>query len=130
MPFKSKAQRRKFYALKAQGKMSQDMIDEWESSTPKKIPERLEKKAFWLGFYKQAEFGDGGGGFSGTGKGSLGSGNEGRDTAQGLASQMGPGKDETMVDRSMRDRVRGPKDWSLTSMGEELADETNPHLIT
>lgn len=44
MPFKSKAQRRKFYALKARGKMTQAQIDEWESKTPKNIPERKKKK--------------------------------------------------------------------------------------
>lgn len=40
MPFKSKAQRRKFYALKSKGKMSQKTIDEWESETPSKLPEK------------------------------------------------------------------------------------------
>jgi len=44
MPFQSKAQRRKFYALKSQGKMSQATIDKWESETPKKIPK---KKSAW-----------------------------------------------------------------------------------
>ena len=39
--FKSKAQRAKFYELKKQGKMSQKTIDEWESATPKNIPERV-----------------------------------------------------------------------------------------
>lgn len=53
MPFKSHSQRRKFYALKAKGQMSQKTIDEWQSDTPKDIPDRLkdrEKKAFWDGF--------------------------------------------------------------------------------
>ena len=44
MPFQSKSQRRKFYALKAQGKMTQKKIDEWESETPKNIPKRKKKK--------------------------------------------------------------------------------------
>lgn len=44
MPFKSKAQRRKFYALKAKGKMAQAEIDEWESHTPKNISEKKKKK--------------------------------------------------------------------------------------
>jgi len=59
MPFKSKAQRRKFYALKSKGDMDQKTIDEWEDETPKKIPERvpakeadIEKTAFWAGFFK------------------------------------------------------------------------------
>lgn len=45
MPFKSKAQRRKFYFLKSQGKMDQKTIDEWESSTPKSLPEKIQKLA-------------------------------------------------------------------------------------
>ena len=45
MPFKSEAQRRKFYALKERGKMTQKKIDEWESKTPKNIPERVKKKS-------------------------------------------------------------------------------------
>ncbi len=40
MPFQSKAQRRKFYALKRKGKITQRQIDEWENKTPKSIPER------------------------------------------------------------------------------------------
>lgn len=44
MPFVSKKQRAKFYALKEEGKMSQETIDKWESETPKKIPERSTKK--------------------------------------------------------------------------------------
>lgn len=44
--FKSKAQRRKFYALKAEGKMDQKTIDEWESDTKNKksLPEKVKKK--------------------------------------------------------------------------------------
>ncbi len=44
--FRSRAQRRKFYSLKAQGKMDQSTIDEWESDTPKNIPERVKKAMF------------------------------------------------------------------------------------
>jgi len=65
MPFKSEAQRRKFYQLKGQGSMSQKTIDEWEADTPKHLPERVKKaaqrsehmsemKGFWAGFYKRA----------------------------------------------------------------------------
>jgi hypothetical protein len=45
MPFKSLSQRKKFYALKNEGKMSQSTIDEWEKNTPKNLPERITKKA-------------------------------------------------------------------------------------
>lgn len=44
MPFKSEAQRRKFYALKAEGKMSQREIDKWEKETPEDLPERVKAK--------------------------------------------------------------------------------------
>lgn len=46
MPFQSQAQRRKFYALKSKGQMDQKTIDEWESETPDKLPER-KKTAFY-----------------------------------------------------------------------------------
>ena len=45
MPFKSEAQRRKFYALKGEGKMDQKTIDRWDDETPKGIPKRLKKVA-------------------------------------------------------------------------------------
>ncbi len=43
MPFKSQAQRAKFHALVAEGKMSEKTLNEFESATPKnkKLPERL-----------------------------------------------------------------------------------------
>lgn len=46
MPFKSEAQRRKFYELQKQGKMSKKTVDEWEKATPKgdKLPERMTPK--------------------------------------------------------------------------------------
>jgi hypothetical protein len=59
VPFKSKAQIRKFYQLKAEGKMSQETIDQWmaETPNPKKLPNRVKpkKKAkFAKGFKKVA----------------------------------------------------------------------------
>lgn len=45
MPFKSEAQRRKFYELKKQGKMDQATIDEWEKETPKVLPEKAPSKS-------------------------------------------------------------------------------------
>lgn len=46
MPFKSKAQRRKFGALVEQGKISPDTFKEWNSETPKSksLPERIGKR--------------------------------------------------------------------------------------
>lgn len=45
MPFRSQAQRRKFYALYKQGKISKATLDEWENATgKKKLPKRVGKK--------------------------------------------------------------------------------------
>ena len=46
MPFKSKAQRRKFAQLLVEGKITDDQYEEWNRSTGKKVlPERLHPKA-------------------------------------------------------------------------------------
>lgn len=47
MPFKSLAQRRKFYELVKQGKMAPDTLREWEEATKiqgKKLPEYFQKE--------------------------------------------------------------------------------------
>lgn len=59
MPFKSKAQRRKFYAMAESGEISPKVVKEWEHATPKnkKLPEKvssMNKTAFELGFEKKA----------------------------------------------------------------------------
>jgi len=44
-PFKSKAQRRKFYAMKERGEISGATVKEWEKETKgKKLPEKVKKK--------------------------------------------------------------------------------------
>jgi hypothetical protein len=46
MPFKSKAQRRKFAELLVQGKISDETYEEWNRETGrKKLPERVKPKA-------------------------------------------------------------------------------------
>ena len=46
MPFKSKAQRRKFAALLVEGKISPEVYEEWNRSTGRKeLPERVKPKA-------------------------------------------------------------------------------------
>jgi len=46
MPFKSKAQRRKFAELLVKGEISQETYEEWNRSTgSKELPERAKKKA-------------------------------------------------------------------------------------
>lgn len=62
MPFKSEEQRRKFYELKKQGKMSQATIDEWEKDTPKNLPKRVTPKKNHKSLedvkkYRKAKFG-------------------------------------------------------------------------
>lgn len=46
MPFKSQAQRAKFYVLYEQGKISKAVLDEYEHATPKNVhlPERVGPK--------------------------------------------------------------------------------------
>ena len=45
MPFKSKAQRRKFAALLVEGKISPETYEEWNRETGgKKLPERVKAK--------------------------------------------------------------------------------------
>jgi len=44
MPFKSEAQRRKFAAMVKKGEITQKTFDEWNSETPKNIPERKKPK--------------------------------------------------------------------------------------
>jgi hypothetical protein len=46
MPFKSKAQRRKFAELLVQGKISNETFEEWNRSTgAAKLPERVKPRA-------------------------------------------------------------------------------------
>ena len=46
MPFKSKAQRRKFAQLLVEGKITDDQYEQWNRSTGKKVlPERVHPKA-------------------------------------------------------------------------------------
>ena len=46
MPFKSKAQRRKFAELLVKGKISQETFEEWNRETGSaKLPERVRPKA-------------------------------------------------------------------------------------
>jgi hypothetical protein len=45
MPFKSQAQRRKFYAMEDRGEISKKTLNKWEDETPKgkKLPERVKQ---------------------------------------------------------------------------------------
>lgn len=49
MPFKSQAQRRKFYAMANKGEIADATVKHWEDATgDKKLPERVTKKASYL----------------------------------------------------------------------------------
>ena len=123
MPFQSKAQRRKFYALKSEGKMTQAKIDEWEDETPKNIPERLEKKAFWCGFEKRAK-----GFHSGRGKMQLAAQLH-HDDESGSAESHGRSGPDTRTDKTLLDRERNPRSFNPTDKGPEFRDDANPHII-
>lgn len=130
MPFQSKAQRRKFYAMKNRGEMDQKTIDEWESETPKGIPERVEKTAFWIGFHKRADALSsltGGGGHSGAGKSQFGLGLEFPEKG-GPEKAVGPAAPLPMVDKTLMDRERNPRDHAVGEQGPEFQDDSNPHL--
>jgi len=44
MPFKSQAQRKKFYAMEARGEISKKTLEKWEKETgKKKLPKRVKK---------------------------------------------------------------------------------------
>lgn len=57
MPFKSRAQARKFFAMARRGEISKETLNEWVEATPniKKLPERVghKKKAFVLSFFNK-----------------------------------------------------------------------------
>ena len=60
-PFKSQAQRRKFYAMASRGEISKSTVKKWEEHTPKdkKLPERLHKAAMFLQMDLLKKFGRG-----------------------------------------------------------------------
>jgi hypothetical protein len=45
MPFVSQAQRKKCWAMKGQGEAGSWDCEEWQESTPKKLPEHIKKEA-------------------------------------------------------------------------------------
>jgi hypothetical protein len=44
MPFKSEAQRRKFYAMAERGEISKNKVSEYERKTKGDLPERVKKR--------------------------------------------------------------------------------------
>jgi len=79
MPFKSQAQRRKFYAMASRGEISKSKVKEWEAHTPKgkELPESVKHAAFLdelskiatMGYLPRMAIGAGLGGAGGAGIG-------------------------------------------------------------
>ena len=44
MPFKSEAQRRKFYAMQERGEISKSKVEEYEKKTKGDLPERVKNR--------------------------------------------------------------------------------------
>lgn len=72
MPFKSQAQRRKFYAMEDRGEISKSTVDEWEAATPR--GKKLIEKVKQAGLYKAALSASAAGTLAGAGVGAAGGG--------------------------------------------------------
>jgi hypothetical protein len=57
MPFKSEAQRRKFYAMAERGEISRAKVREYEEETEGKLPKRTEAKRKAAKYIKQKKEG-------------------------------------------------------------------------
>ena len=55
MPFKSEAQRRKFYAMADRGEMPRSKVEEYERATKGDIPERVREKKEKVELKKEAK---------------------------------------------------------------------------
>lgn len=54
-PFRSEAQRRKFYAMSERGEISKDKVKEYEEETKGNLPERVKKKENLVKAKRKAE---------------------------------------------------------------------------
>ena len=83
---------------------------------------------FWHGFQKRADASTGGGGFfSGIGKGNLPTGTAEQGNLMGTAS--GNPYESGLTDKTLLDRQRNPKDFSIREPGEDQPSEVIPQLI-
>lgn len=87
-------------------------------------------KNFWAGFTKRAEALTGGGGFSATGKNSI-YGEYEFDGPFSVSTNITDGdKDkQPMTDKTLIDRERNPKDFSIGAEGPVFQADSNPHLL-
>jgi hypothetical protein len=87
-------------------------------------------KHFWAGFTKKAEALTGGGGFSATGKNSIyGEYEFDGPLSGGTTDTDGDKGKEPMVDKTLLDRERNPKDFGLGLEGPVFQADSNPHLL-
>lgn len=113
MPFKSKAQRRLFYALESKGELPKGTASKWEKETKdKSLPEKV---AFWSGFYKKAA--------SNTFK------LEGNEISEGPISAYPSDEEDTRTFKGMTDLDRGPRDYSVRQRGRIVSNTSNPHIL-
>lgn len=86
-------------------------------------------RSFWVGFEKRASALTGGGGFTGTGKGSL-LGEYDFDGPYSTSTNVSDGdKDkQPMTDHTLIDRERNPKDFGIGQEGPTFQADSNPHL--
>ena len=85
--------------------------------------------SFWTGFYKKADAGLGGSGFSGVGKGNLPTGNAETGGLQGNTGQGGGMAEDTRTEKTLFDRQRNPKDFCFGHHGEDGPADSNQHII-
>jgi hypothetical protein len=83
---------------------------------------------FWDGFCKRADASTGGGGFSGVGKGNLPTGYAEQGKLMGSATG-GDAQDSGLTDKTLLDRQRNPKDFSIRELGEDQPSEVIPQII-
>ena len=83
---------------------------------------------FWDGFYKRADASTGGSGFSGVGKGNLPTGTAEQGALTGPASG-GDSQNSGLTDKTLLDRTRNPKDFSIREPGEDGPSDVIPLII-
>lgn len=89
-------------------------------------------RGFWAGFQKRAEALTGGGGFTGTGKGSIYGEYEFDGPLAGGTTESVQDKDkQPQTDKTLLDRERNPKDFAIGvgNEGPVFQADSNPHLL-
>lgn len=85
--------------------------------------------SFWSGFYKKADVGLGGTGFTGVGKGNLPTGYAETGQLQGNVGSGNGAVEDSRTDKTLLDRQRNPKDFGIGNYGEDAPADSNPHIF-